>query len=70
MAPAEAAAGSAPVARISPATIKTFAETLGIAALPDDVAAAQAADVEYRLRQVIQARRREPRTAPHGGRSR
>jgi hypothetical protein len=51
--PGDAPAGAA--ARVSAATIKSFAESLGIAALPDDVAAHQAADVEYRLRQIIQA---------------
>ncbi len=49
------AAGGAPAARVSAATIKGFAESLGVPNLPDDVAAAQAADVEYRLRQIIQA---------------
>lgn len=43
-------------ARFSGHTIKLFADSLGLGALPDDVAAAQAAEVEYRLRQVIQAR--------------
>jgi hypothetical protein len=55
MSPTMDAAGGAPAARVSAATIKGFAESLGVPNLPDDVAAAQAADVEYRLRQIIQA---------------
>jgi hypothetical protein len=54
MAPPAEPPGAA--ARVSAATIKSFAESLGIANLPDDVATQQAADVEYRLRQIIQAR--------------
>ena len=42
--------------RISAASIRAFAESLGVAGLAEDVAAAQAADVEYRLRQIVQAR--------------
>jgi len=51
------AAPAAADARITASTIRVFAESLGVSALPDDVAAAQAADVEYRMRQIIQARR-------------
>lgn len=43
--------------RISAASIRAFAESLGVPGLAEDVAAAQAADVEYRLRQIVQARR-------------
>ena len=42
--------------RISAASIRAFAESLGVAGLAEDVAAAQAAAVEYRLRQLVQAR--------------
>jgi transcription initiation factor TFIID subunit 6 len=40
--------------RVSPESIKIIAQTVGIEALPDEVARALAPDVEYRLREVIQ----------------
>ena len=53
--------------RISAASIRAFAESLGVPGLAEDVAAAQAADVEYRLRQIVQARRPAARAAPFRG---
>lgn len=35
-------------------TIKTISESLGIANLKDDVAAALAQDVEYRIHEIVQ----------------
>ena len=40
--------------RVSPESIKVIAQTVGIEALPDEVARALAPDAEYRLREVIQ----------------
>lgn len=37
-------------------TVKDTAETLGITGLPEDVAHALAADVEYRLHELIEVR--------------
>lgn len=59
---------SSPVPRFSAASIKAFADSLGFPDLPDDVAASQASDVEFRIRQIIQVRlrtahARQPRAA-------
>jgi len=43
-------------ARVTPHSVKVIADSLGLPPLPDDVATAHAAEVEHRIRQVIQVR--------------